>query len=180
MRSRSAIAALILILLFAGAWYFSQPITYVPGLVEKQIEEVGAHLGSPLEQRPTFTQSAGGYQPKAVPPQAPAGLKPVEAQAWIAMAQRFSGDSGFVPVFPVDYSTGMQVRNQGMAVTLRPLGSNAASAQIENGKLVYHEAYPSTDSLNVVSDGRAEEFLLLHSAKAPQRFDYDISTHPGV
>ena len=179
MKSRMALA-IILILPLAVAWYFTRPVTYVPGVVEKQIHGFGAQLAPALAANCTFTRIADGYQPKPEAPQPPAGLKPVEAQAWTAMAQSQPGEPVLVPTFPGHYSVGIEVRSQGMAVTLKPLGSNAAAAQIENGKLVYHSAYASTDSLNVVSEGRSEEFLLLHDAKAPQRFEYDLSAISGV
>ena len=34
--------------------------------------------------------------------------------------------------------------------------------------------------MNVVTNGRSEEFLLLHNASAPQRFEYDLSAVSGV
>jgi hypothetical protein len=48
-----------------------------------------------------FTRTPNGYQPNPEPPQAPAGLKPVELQAWTAMAQRNSGEPALVPTFTV-------------------------------------------------------------------------------
>ena len=44
-----------------------------------------------------------------------------------------------------------------------------------DGKLVYHGAYQSTDIMQVVREGRSEEFLFLHDRQAPQRFEYEIS-----
>ena len=179
MKVRTALSSIAVVLIWS-VWYFGQQISFVSGKVESEIQGFGPQLAGGLEQGSTFNLTAKGYEPKPEPPRAPAGLKPVELQAWTAMAQRNLGEAALVPTFPEHYSDGTQVRSQGMAVTLKPLGSTTARARIENGKLVYHNAYKLTDSLNVVSDGRSEEFLLLHDANAPQRFEYDISTLVGV
>jgi N-acetylneuraminic acid mutarotase len=113
-------------------------------------------------------------------PHVPAGLKPQELQAWLAMAQRGAGNHKLDVTFPNYYSAGTQVRSLGMSVALKPLHSSAAPAQVEDGKLVYHNAYPATDTLQVVTSGRSEEFLLLHDSSAPLQFDYDISAMSGV
>jgi len=163
-----------------GLWHFSQPASNAPGKLEKQLQGFGAPLAAALAPNSSFERTAGGYQPKPEPPQAPTGLKPEELQAWTAMAERQSGPPPLVPTFPEQYSSGTEVRGQGMAITLKPLGSRAAPAQIENGKLVYHEAYPSTDIMQVVREGRSEEFLFLRDRQAPQRFEYEISQISGV
>ncbi len=170
----------VLAVAILAAWHFTRPVSYVPGVVEKSIHGFGPQLTPALAANSTCNRTANGYQPKPEPPQAPAGLKPQELQAWTAFARRQSGEPALVPTFPEHYSTGTEVRSQGMSVSLKPLGSNAASAQIENGKLVYHNAYASTDSLNVASNGKSEEFLLLHDAQAPQKFEYDLSAVTGV
>jgi N-acetylneuraminic acid mutarotase len=167
-------------LALAGVWGLSRPVVNGSGVVETQIRDFGPQVRPALAATSAFTQTAGGYQPKAEPPAAPAGLKPPEAQAWMAFAQRHGGDAALVPTFPERYCDGVQVRGNGMTVSLRPLGSTAARGQIENGKLVYHNAYPSTDSLNVVSQGKSEEFLLLRDGLAPRRFEYDVSAASGV
>jgi len=174
--------AIILIFAIAmlGSWYFTRPVSYISGDVQKEIQGFGPRLAPALASSSTFTKTANGYQPKPEAPQAPAGLKPQELQAWTVVALKNSGEAALVPTFPEHYSDGTQVRGAGMSVSLKPQGSNAATAQIENGKLVYHEAYASTDSLNVVTAGRSEEFLLLHDATAPQRFEYELSSVSGV
>jgi len=174
------VVSFIVVAFILGAWYFTRPASYLPGKVESQIHAFGMQLAPALAPNSTFHAVANGCQPQPEPPQAPAGLKPVEAQARTAMAQHHAGEAALVPTFPERYSAGTEVRGEGMVVKLMPLASNAAQAQIENGKLVYHNAYPSTDSLNVVTDGRSEEFLLLHDTAAPQRFEYDVSAISGV
>jgi hypothetical protein len=169
-----------LFLLVFTAWYLVLPVAYAPGKVESQIANFGPQVASALTHPARFHQTGSGYEAPPNAPSAPAGLKPAEIAAWTAMAQRTAGATGLVVMFPEHYSSGTVVRGQGMSLTLQPLGSNRATAQIENGKLVYHNAYASTDSLQVVSEGRSEEFLLLHDAGAPQRFEYDLSALSGV
>lgn len=148
--------------------------------MENQIQGFGPPLARALASRSSFAASKGGFQAKPEGPRAPAGLKPVELRAWLAMSQRHADKAALVPTFSEVYSGGTEVRSKGMVVRIRPLRSFAAAARIENGKLVYHEAYTSTDSLQVVGNGRSEEYLLLRDARAPPRFEYDISAVSGV
>jgi N-acetylneuraminic acid mutarotase len=163
-----------------GLWHFTQPASHASGKLENQIRGFGPQLTAALAPNSTFELTTGGYQPKPEPPQPPAGLKPEELQAWTAMARRQSGPPALIPIFPAHYSAGTEVRGLGMSVTLKPLGSRAAPAKIENGKLVYYGAYQSTDIMQVVRDSRSEEFLFLHDLRAPQRFEYEITQISGV
>ena len=63
----------------------------------------------------------------------------------------------------------------GLRVALRPLGGTDATAQIENGQVIYRGAYRDTDSVHVVSAGRSEEFLFLQDECAPREFAYELS-----
>ena len=153
---------------------FTSPIGLAsppPGYLEEQIRTLRPQLNSTLASKATFAHSARGYQPEAVAAVAPAGLKPEEAQGWIAFTRLHRGD-GFAPTFPEHYESGIEVHGNAMTILLRPLGANAAPARIEDGKLVYHDAYTSTDSLTVVTENRSEEFLVLRDRNAPQRFEY--------
>jgi uncharacterized repeat protein (TIGR03803 family) len=160
-----------------GAGYFLYAFSPT-GQVEKQIRQFGAPIAAKLSASDRLQHVDQSYRPAAESaPEAPSGLKPVELEAWTALARR---ESALVPVFPENYSEGTEVSARGMTVMLKPRQGNAARAKIENGKLVYHDAYTDTDSLQVVSNGRSEEFLLLRDAQAPRRFDYDLSAAAGV
>src|SRR5262249_55713749 len=108
---------------------------------------------------------------------APAGLKPVEQEAWLAMARRHqaSGDTGLASFYPARYGEPFVVENEGVRVAVRPVGGSDVGAQIENGQVIYREAYPETNSVHVVGGGRSEEFLYLQSECAPRQFAYEIS-----
>ena len=54
-------------------------------------------------------------------------------------------------------------------------GGTDATAQIDNGQVIYREAYPETDSVHAVSAGRSEEFLFLQNECAPREFAYELS-----
>jgi hypothetical protein len=125
----------------------------------------------PRQVENEIRQTSPALAQKCLSPGGPAsGLPHAEA----------ASSSILTPRFPTRYSDGTQVRAQGMTVTLQPLGSKPAPAETENGKIVYHSAYPSTDSLQVVTPGRSEEFLLLHDAHAPTRFDHQLTGVQGV
>src|SRR6266550_967039 len=107
----------------------------------------------------------------------PAGLKPVEEEAWLAMARRqeAAGNIGLASFYPARYGEPFVGEGQGMRVVVRPVGGTDAAAQIDNAQVIYREAYPETDSVHVVSSGRSEELLFLQSECAPREFGYEIS-----
>ena len=107
----------------------------------------------------------------------PAGLKPVEQEAWLAMARRQGASSGMelVSFYPKRYGEPFVVEGQGVRVAVRPVGGTDVTAHIDNGQVIYREAYPETDSVHVVSAGRSEEFLYLQNECAPREFAYELS-----
>jgi N-acetylneuraminic acid mutarotase len=107
----------------------------------------------------------------------PAGLRPVEQEAWLAMARRqgASGDMELASFYPARYREPFVMEAERVRVAVRPVGGTDAAAQIDNGQVIYREAYPETDSVHVVSAGRSEEFLFLQSECAPREFAYELS-----
>ena len=106
----------------------------------------------------------------------PAGLKPVEQEAWMAMARRqgTSGGMGLASFYPAHYGEPFVVEGEGVRVAVRPVGGTDAAAEIDNGQVIYRNAYPETDSVHVVSSGRSEEFLFLQDECAPREFAYEV------
>ncbi|MDX6385578.1 MAG: hypothetical protein QOK48_3151, partial [Blastocatellia bacterium] len=109
----------------------------------------------------------------------PAGLKAVEQEALRLAAERNTSDE-LAAFFPNQFSEPFVVEGARISVVVRPLEALPAQASIENGKVVYRDAYRETDSLNAVSAGRSEEFLYLRSPNAPRRFEYELSDISGV
>jgi hypothetical protein len=108
--------------------------------------------------------------------QAPVGLKPVEQQAWMAMAER-----GRMQLFlPQNYNSATVVELGTVRVEVKPLGAQSAKAEQQGKTLVYKNAYPNTDSLQVAKAGRSEEFLYLRNKTAPTVFDYQVRVGKGV
>src|SRR5438552_8308746 len=106
-----------------------------------------------------------------------AGLKPVEQEAWLAMARRqeASGGMEFTSFYPARYNEPFVVQGEGVRVAVRPLGGTDATAQLGNGEVIYRNAYPETDSLHAVKAGRSEEFLFLQDDCAPRELEYELS-----
>src|SRR5215475_2235229 len=119
-------------------------------------------------------QMQTAQQEKLTPP---AGLKPVEQEAWLAMARRqgASGGMGLESFYPARYGEPFIVESEGVRVAVRPVGGTEAAARIDNGQVIYREAYQETDSVHAVSSGRSEEFLFLQSEGAPREFAYELS-----
>ena len=89
----------------------------------------------------------------------PAGLKPVEQEAWLAMARRqgASGGNELASFYPERYGEAFVVEGEGVRVAVRPVSGTDVMAQIDNnGQVIYRKAYPETDSVHVVSAGRSE------------------------
>src|SRR5215472_14943828 len=107
----------------------------------------------------------------------PAGLKPVEQEAWLAMARRHgaSGGNELTSFYPEHYVEAFVVEGQGVRVAVRPVDGTDVMAQIASGQVIYRQAYPETDSVHVVSAGRSEEFLFLQNECAPREFAYELS-----
>jgi hypothetical protein len=107
----------------------------------------------------------------------PAGLKPVEQEAWLAMGRRHRADVGmeFSSFYPKRYNKPFVVEGEGVRVAVRPVGGTDVKAQIDNGQVIYRGAYPETDSMHAVSSGRSEEFLFLQDECAPREFAYELS-----
>src|SRR5439155_11728071 len=108
----------------------------------------------------------------------PAGLKPVEQEAWLAMARRqeASGGMGFTSFYPARYNEPFVVQGEGVRVAVRPVGGTDVKAHIDNnGQVIYRGAYLETDSVHAVSAGRSEEFLFLQDDCAPREFEYELS-----
>ena len=103
----------------------------------------------------------------------PGGLKPVEQEAWLAMAYR--GTSDLESFYPAHYGEPFVVEGKGVRVAVRPLGGTNVTAQVGNSQVTYRNAYPETDSIHVANAGRNEEFLFLQSQCAPREFAYELS-----
>src|SRR5438093_1954668 len=108
----------------------------------------------------------------------PAGLKPVEQEARLAMARRqeASGGMEFTSFYPARYNEPFVVQGEGVRVAVRPVGGTDVKARIDNnGQVIYRGAYLETDSVHAVSAGRSEEFLFLQDDCAPREFEYELS-----
>ncbi|MBC7883350.1 MAG: hypothetical protein H7Y37_18825 [Anaerolineae bacterium] len=106
----------------------------------------------------------------------PTGLKPPEQEAWLSMAKRCK-----LQLFlPKHYNGSIVVERGAVRIEVQPLGSSTSKAELQGKTLVYKNAYPSTDSLQVVNLGRSEEFLYLRNSTAPRVFDYRVRVGQGV
>jgi hypothetical protein len=107
----------------------------------------------------------------------PTALKPVEQEAWLAMAhrRRASGGTGLNSFYPGRYGEPFVVESEGVRVAVRPVDGTDVTAQISDGQVIYRSAYPETDSMHVLSAGRSEEFLFLQDECAPHEFEYELS-----
>ena len=126
-----------------------------------------------VDGRPVVGWSA---EPVLVPPP---GLQAAEQAAWLARTQR-QGMVGVKPFFPNNYTDPVVVEGGGVRVSLLALGAAHVTAQTDQGKVVYRDAYPQTDIIHAISPERSEEFMLLHTADAPRRFEYEISSGDSV
>ena len=123
-------------------------------------------------------RSVAGWWPQG-DQAAPTGLQPAERAAWLAMAMRGRSPADFAVFFGQRFTDGGTVRAGGLELDHQPLGAMSVTGSIVDGKIVYSQAYPATDVLYTVSPTSTEEFLVLHSAKAPTRFTTRIQAAAG-
>lgn len=65
-------------------------------------------------------------------------------------------------------------------VALRAVNVRGSVAETGTGKLIYPQPYPAVDAIEVPRNGSSEELLLLHDARAPLVYDYEIVEMRGV
>jgi len=63
---------------------------------------------------------------------------------------------------------------------LSPLGARASMGATDEGRVVYRDAYPSTDVIAVTTAQTFEEFLLLRDEAAPSAFSWSIELPRGI
>ena len=61
-----------------------------------------------------------------------------------------------------------------------PLDGNDVLARIEDGLVVYPDAYPDTDVLYKSTPTHTDEYLLLRSADAPTTWRYRVKLGPAI
>src|SRR5260370_28720989 len=72
----------------------------------------------------------------------PAGLKPVEQEAWLAMARRqgASGGMDLASFYPARYGEPFVVESKGVRVAVRPVGGADEAGQIDHDQVVCRQA----------------------------------------
>ena len=100
-------------------------------------ERVGGHEIAGFRARQAPTAQNENLTP-------PAGLKPVEQEAWLAMARRqgTSGGMALASFYPARYGEPFVVESKGIHVAVRPVGGSDVGAQIDNAQVLYRNAYP--------------------------------------
>jgi hypothetical protein len=194
-RSRPALVVLLVILPLTGllpapGGATLERLSSLPRTLAALAPSLAEHLAGRAALAPA-TYTAGGQPVRGLavtepaPPldaAPPPDLLPVEREAWLARARRAPAAApvALAPYFPATFTDPFLVEAQGLQVGLRPLGARPAAAALEEGKVVYRDAYRETDSLHAVSAGRSEEFLLLRGPAAPARFEYELLPGPTV
>lgn len=59
-------------------------------------------------------------------------------------------------------------------------GATGSALEIDEGRAVYRDAYPSTDVVITAEPSRVETFFVLRDASAPSKFAWDVSLPAGV
>jgi MYXO-CTERM domain-containing protein len=66
------------------------------------------------------------------------------------------------------------------ALSWRRLGARAVGGALANGRLVFAEAFPSTDSVVLAGETQLEELLIIHDAHAPRSFSWKVELGPEL
>lgn len=94
--------------------------------------------------------------------------------------QEASASSRLNVFFPDNYTRFFEIKVGSVQLKLRALESTKVAAQIEDGSIVYRNAYAQTDILNIIAGQQSKEFLLLKSLEAPTTFEYELQANSGV
>ncbi len=71
-------------------------------------------------------------------------------------------------------------RNERYAVELTPLGARPSTVQIQDGVVVYASAYVDTDVMYKSTPTHTDEYLLLHSRRAPTTWRFRVARGVGI
>ena len=91
-----------------------------------------------------------------------------------------AADTGFSCFFAQDFSHGGLVKAGSCLIEQRPLAAAATQGAVVDGKLVYADAYQSTDVVYTIGGHASEEFLVLRDAQAPTRFTTRLQAASGA
>jgi hypothetical protein len=83
-----------------------------------------------------------------------------------------------VPSFPAVYTDPLRVsvaREPGVSVGVSPVGAHAAHARVEDGLVVYPDAWTDTDVLYKSTPTHTDEYLLLRTERAPTTWRYRVT-----
>lgn len=107
--------------------------------------------------------------------------RPLQPQALSLPIEGDAGVEGGLRVFyPASYDEPFVIELGEQRVVMRSVGAHFAQATASAGKLFYTSPHNSVDVIEVPSAGRSEELLLLHDARAPRVFEYEIVEMRGV
>ncbi|MBX0328115.1 hypothetical protein K2Z83_10540 [Oscillochloris sp. ZM17-4] len=187
-RARTRLSALLCIVLTLSLWGLAPvgraqaalPTPEAPSL-SAQLRAAFPALAPQLAARASFApatrdvagQALAGLVP-AADPLPPEGMLPAERAAWLAMARRSAPADGLSAFFPQRFSDPLIVSQGAAQVRLQALDAASVAGAVEDGALVYREAYPATDSVYLAGDGQVKELLYLRDAGAPTRFAYTL------
>lgn len=82
--------------------------------------------------------------------------------------------------YPHSYDDAISVESGKQRLLLRAVGATPAFATEAAGKLVYERPYPFTDTIEVPGQAHSEELLLLHDARAPHVYEWEIVETEGI
>lgn len=88
-----------------------------------------------------------------------------------------------VPRFPATFTSALRVSvvgEEGAWVDVTPLGALPARARVEDGLVVYPGAFTDTDVLYKSTPTHTDEYLFLHSERAPTVWRYRVALGPHL
>ena len=160
-----------------------------PGPLESGESAAPVANGSTVDRvRELFPQARGWFAIVAdarFEPTVTGALEPNNAVLGHArVRQRDGAGNGLVPWLPARFTGAMRIAStrdlSSLYVELRSESGRDVGAQVDQGLVVYRDAYPDTDVLYKATPTHLDEYMLLRTAASSARYVYRVQRGPGI
>ncbi len=99
---------------------------------------------------------------------------------WSLDAESLTRGASLRVRLPLEASAPFTVGHDAISISFQPAQASPARAAQGDGRVIYQEAWPSTDAIFTATSDRLEWFLLLHDDRAPAQFSWRVSTAGAI
>lgn len=178
MKSRAAVMALLAVTLAPSTPLVAQALHPVERQLRAQFPSVLHDSKVTFDSTQEFVagRAVSGLRAHRVP-----SAPPADSPRTPVLGEGNPGASSALHVlYPSTYGNAFVADLRDQRVALRPVGAHFAQAAVSGSRIFYSGSHDSVDVIELPSSERSEELLLLHDARAPRVFEYEIVEMSGV